>query len=728
MMTETDRTLVECIRDFCKVLALTIPPLSLACAQHAPHSPAPHMSQDQQTRETNHLQGETSPYLLQHLYNPVDWYPWGPEALQRAKDEDKPILVSIGYSACHWCHVMEHESFEDPEVAALMNEHFVCIKVDREERPDIDQIYMAAVQRMTGSGGWPLNCFLTPDLEPFFGGTYFPPRSGYGRSSWTEVLNQLQTMWVGQRDSITSASERLTADLERQNRPRVGSLPGADLLPQALEASRMSFDPIYGGFSQPDLYAPKFPHSTELTYLLRYGERAGDPRATAMVEQSLEKMARGGIHDQIAGGFARYSVDREWLVPHFEKMHYDNAQLARVYIEAWQATGKEYWREVGVKILEYVLREMTSPEGAFYSATDADSEGEEGKFFVWSLDEVKEVCGADADIAIAWYGVTKAGNFEGHNIFTQEKSLVDFCQERKLDPIETAAAIERSRAALYARRETRVHPLLDDKILSAWNGLMLSAFARAGTALGEERYLEAARANARFLLEHMRAEDGRLMRTRREGVTHLAGYLEDHSFVAEGLLDLYEGTFEAEWLEAAITLADLTDEHFLDGENGGYYKTAHDHEDLLVRFSTATESSLPSGTGVAALNSARLGYLLGDPERINRARDAMKRHGQALSSYPTAFCQILILHDFFESKPAELYFVGDKSDPVLQRELDRWQTFWPPYRVLTVVDESERERLEALIPAVEGKAPLEGKPTLYICHEGICEAPEVLSE
>jgi len=714
--------------DHVRSLALTLTLLSPAFAQDAPHTTEPVMPQDQTTRAVNHLQGQTSPYLLQHLYNPVDWYPWGPEALQRAKDEDKPILVSIGYSACHWCHVMEHESFEDPEIAKLMNRWFVCIKIDREERPDIDQIYMSAVQRMTGSGGWPLNCFLTPELEPFFGGTYFPPRSGYGRPSWSDVLKQIHTMWVDHRDSIKGASARLTADLERQNQPRIGDLPGAELLPQALENSRGSFDPLHGGFSQPDLYAPKFPHSTELMYLLRYGERAGDPRATEMVEHSLEKMARGGIHDQIAGGFARYSVDREWLVPHFEKMLYDNAQLARVYIEAWQATGNEYWREVGTRILDYVLREMTSPEGGFYSATDADSEGEEGKFFVWSLDEVKAVCGDDADVAIAWYGVTKAGNFEGHNIFTQEESLVGFCEKRKLDPAETAAAIGRARQALYDHRETRVHPLLDDKVLSAWNGLMLSAFARAGAALEEERYLDAARDNARFLLEHMRAEDGRLMRTRREGVTHLAGYLPDHAFVTEGLLDLYEATLESEWLAAAIDFADLTDAHFHDDENGGWFKTAHDHEDLLVRFSTATESSLPSGTGVAAINSARLGLLTGDPERINRARKAMKRHGQALAAYPTAFCQLLILHDFLESKPAELYFVGSKSDPVLMSELKRWRNFWPPYRVLTVIEESDRERLEELLPAAEGKVAIDGKPTLYICHEGICEAPEVLSE
>jgi uncharacterized protein YyaL (SSP411 family) len=708
--------------------ALLLSSLALASAQDPLHIPNSDMTQDQTTKQANHLEGQTSPYLLQHLYNPVDWYPWGPEALQRAKDEDKPILVSIGYSACHWCHVMEHESFEDAEVAKLMNRWFVCIKVDREERSDIDQVYMAAVQRMTGQGGWPLNCFLTPELKPFYGGTYYPPRSGYGRPSWTEVLKQIHAMWTDNRESLESAGTRLTSDLERQNEPRVGSLPGAELLPQAVENSRQTFDPIHGGFSQPDQYAPKFPHSTEMLYLLRYAERAGDPRAAAMVDQSLENMARGGIHDQIGGGFARYTVDRAWLVPHFEKMLYDNSQLARVYIEAWQATGKEYWREVATKIFDYVLREMTSAEGGFYSATDADSEGVEGKFFVWSLDEIKAICGADADVAIAWYGVTKHGNWEETNILTQYESLADFCEKRKLDPIETAVSIERARSALYAHRKTRIHPLLDDKVLSAWNGLMLSAFARGGMALGEERYLDAARKNAAFLLEHMRAEDGRMMRTRRNGVTHLAGYLEDHAFVTEGLLDLYEATLEVEWLEAALELADLTDAHFADVEHGAWFKTAHDHEDLLVRFSTATESSLPSGAGVAAMNAARLGYLTGDPERINSARDAIKRHGQAIAAYPTAFCQFLLLHDFLEAKPAELYFVGSKSDPVLMKELERWRTIWPPYRVLTVVEEGERERLTRLLPAIEGKTARDGKPTLYICHEGICEAPEVLSE
>jgi len=675
----------------------------------------------------NHLADQTSPYLLQHVHNPVDWYPWGEEALARARELDRPIFLSIGYSACHWCHVMERESFEDPAIAELLNQHFVPIKVDREERPDLDAIYMEAVQRMTGSGGWPMSVFLTPDLEPFFGGTYFPPRSAHGRPGFGDLLGEIHRAWTDQREAVEAQGAKLLEHLRASDPvPSDAEPPGREVLESALEFSERSADPTYGGFGNPPGFAPKFPHCSQLTFLLRYGKATGDEASLVTVTRTLDAMARGGIYDQIGGGFARYSVDREWTAPHFEKMLYDNSQLAALYLEAWQALGNPFYEKITREILDYVLREMTSEEGGFYSTTDADSEGEEGKFFVWSKQELEEVGGADSGVAVAsWFGVSARGNFEGHNILTGRRSVGEVAKRTGSTEAEVLAAVARCREKLYAERETRVHPLLDDKVLSSWNGLMLRAFARAAVVLDEARYLEAAQRNANFLLTEMRREDGSFYRTRRHGRSHLDAYLEDYAFVGQGLLDLFEADGDPRWLKAAQELQAYTDAHF-DDPDGSYFSTADNTEKLPVRFSDPQESSLPSDIGVALLNLARLGLLEGDPAKLTRVRAGLARHGAKMRRWPTGFSQLLLLVDFLESKPSEVYLAGEASDPRVREELRRLRIQWPPHRVFVHLDPAREEALRELLPAAEGKVARDGEPTVYLCHEGVCESPRVL--
>jgi len=719
---------------------MLIPTFLLLAALHAPLSelgvPGPQDAHGagategghaQDERPRNRLKDATSPYLLQHQYNPVDWHEWGPEALALAKEQNKPIFLSIGYSACHWCHVMERESFENEETAAQMNRLFICIKVDREERPDIDEIYMSVVQRMTGSGGWPLSVWMTPDLQPFYGGTYFFPERRGNNPSFRDVLNHVHSYWVDQPEAAVEFGQQMIDELhQRTQQPGADEMPGRELLTKAVGFSNQVFDEVHGGFARPPHFAPKFPHCTELTYLLRLGSRPGQERALEIAEKSLQRMAAGGIYDQIGGGFARYSVDREWIAPHFEKMLYDNAQLAQVYLEAWQVTGRADYQRVAREILDYVLREMTGPEGGFWSTTDADSEGREGKFFVWTKQEFDEVCGGDADWARIWFGVSQGGNFEGKNILTRRQDPAAFAQRIGKSPEELNIAVNLLRAKLYERRESRVHPHLDDKVLSSWNGLMLSAFARAAAIWDEPRYLAAAQANADFLLTMMRTEDGRLFRTRRLGNSHLTGLLEDHAFVAQGMIDLYEADGDPRWLKAALELQDVCDAHFADDERGGYWSFPADHEGLPVRMASASESALPSDVGVACMNAARLGMLAGDTARIDRARKGLARYRPQMESYPTGYCQLLILLDWLTSQPQEIYLVGDPTDIAYAAELRRLHTQYPPYRVVAAFEDSQLEALEVLLPAAKGKTTRDGQPTVYRCHEGVCDAPVVL--
>lgn len=680
-------------------------------------------------RKANHLVGVTSPYLLQHLYNPVDWYPWGEAALARAKKEKKPIFLSIGYSACHWCHVMERESFEDAAIAKYMNENFVCIKVDREERPDIDEIYMAAVVRLNnGNGGWPMSVFLTPERKPFFGGTYWPPTPRFGRPGFRQVLEHCHGLWKDKREKIAEFADRVVDSIARESKLTPASeTPGDALLDKAVDVAKSRFDPQWGGFGS-GRFAPKFPHATELSFLLRYGARRGDDRARAIALATLGHMARGGMYDQVGGGFARYSVDREWLVPHFEKMLYDNSQLASLYLEAYQASGDALFARIASEVLDYVKREMTSPDGAFYSTTDADSEGEEGKFFVWSLAEFREVVGAalsaaDAELLARFFALQEKGNFEGHNVLSRRRSIADFAEAEGIDAAALRTKVKAARAALYARRAKRVPPLKDDKILTAWNGLMLSAFAQGAQILGRKDYLETARANARFLLSAMRDANGRFYRSRRGDKAAIQAVLVDYASAGRAMLDLYEADPRLEWIEAARAIQAQIEEFFGAGEKGSYYATAKDGEALIVRRTTAQESSMPSGAGLAAELAARLGLLAGEPELLARAHAVLRFHSQELTRFPNAYGQLLRVVDFLQSDPREVYVVGAAGDGGTDAFLQRLRGQWPPYRVFAHVEAASAERLTQLLPGARGKTRVDGKATAYVCRNGLCKAP-----
>jgi uncharacterized protein YyaL (SSP411 family) len=597
----------------------------------------------------NALAQETSPYLRQHARNPVDWLPWGPDALARARAEDKPLLVSIGYSACHWCHVMERESFEDPRTASLMNERFVCVKVDREERPDIDALYMEAVQSMTGRGGWPLNVFLTPEQLPFYGGTYYPPAARHGMPAWTQVLQAIAETWEVNREEIRAGGERLRERLSGAATLTPSSEPlQAHALDQAVTTLAQSFDARNGGFGSPPTYAPKFPQAPVLELLLL----REDGRTMALT--TLHAMASGGIHDQLAGGFARYSVDASWTVPHFEKMLYDNALLARAYLHGWQASqharggGDARLLDVCQDTLDWTLHEMRGPEGGFYSALDADSEGVEGRYYVWTAAELEDVLGADAAAAIAWLGVTEQGNFEDpHHPEPGLNVLTDRAPAGQAPDYETR---ERIRARLLAAREQRERPALDDKRLTSWNALMISALAEAGAALGEpgSRYLEAAVACAEFLQSHMRehssapaGQQGRLLRTYNHGQAKLDAYLEDHAFLLEALIALFEATCQERWLQQAVALADELIARFADREQGGFFSTAADSEALIVRRKDLDDSPIPSGSSSAAVGLLRLAQLTGNSDYERHALSALALVAEIAPRHPSAFGHML---------------------------------------------------------------------------------------
>ncbi len=579
----------------------------------------------------NALALQTSPYLRQHASNPVDWLPWGPVALAAARERDVPLLVSIGYSSCHWCHVMEHESFEDPRVAALMNEEFVCVKVDREERPDVDALYMEAVQGMTGHGGWPLNVFLTPEQLPFYGGTYFPPEPRHGMPSWTQVLHAIAESWREQAAEIRAGGERIRAQLSGGARLEPSAEPfDTGALDAAVARLRESFDTANGGFGGPPTHAPKFPQAPVIEFLLRHGERE-------MSLATLRAMARGGIHDQLGGGFHRYSVDASWTVPHFEKMLYDNALLARAYLHGYRLSDDEAYARVCRATLDWALREMRGPEGGFYSALDADSEGVEGRFYVWSVKEIEEILGEDADAAIRWLGVSEEGNFvdphhpqPGLNVLTDRSGQ---------DPDTDTR--ERIRSRLLEERERRVRPGLDDKRLTSWNALMIAALADAGAVLEEPRYLDAAERCAEFVLRELRDGDGRLLRTYSEGQARIGGYLEDHAFLLEALVVLFEATCDERWLTEARALAEQTIERFADHERGGFFSTPSDGEALIARRKDLDDSPIPSGASSAALGLLRLAQITGETHYEHHALGVLRLLHEIAPRHPTAFGHLL---------------------------------------------------------------------------------------
>jgi uncharacterized protein YyaL (SSP411 family) len=654
----------------------------------------------------NRLARETSPYLLQHAHNPVDWYPWGEAAFARARAEDKPVLLSVGYSACHWCHVMERESFENPEIAAVMNRHFVNVKVDREERPDVDQIYMQAVQSMTGHGGWPMTVFLTPDGEPFYGGTYFPPVERHGLPGFPRLLQALADAWAHRRGEVLSSAQKIGEALAQSDRLRSSTQLLTDaILFGAFQALSAQFDETEGGLGG----APKFPQPMIWEFVLRFGRRAKNARASQMVHTTLTMMARGGIYDQLGGGFHRYSVDAHWLVPHFEKMLYDNGQLASLYLHGWLAFGDPECRRVAEETLDYILREMTDPAGGFYSATDADSEGHEGKFFVWTPEELRQTLGAaDAEFAARYWGVDRGPNFEG-------KSILYLAGEP--DP-ERIASI---RKKLYETREHRVHPDRDDKVLASWNGLACRALAEAGRALDRPDYVAAAVKNAGFILGAMKS-GGRLLRTWRAGEAKLKGYLEDYALVAAALVDVYEATFDRRWLDEARGLAEEMLRLFWDERLEGFYDTGSDHERLIVRPRNLFDNAVPCGSSVAIETLLRLAILTGESRFEATAVRALRPMADLMTRYASGFGRFLCALDFHLGPVVEVALMAPASGGAVQALAAEVFGRYLPNRVVAGMLAVDPKGATG-IPLLQGREVVGGKATAYVCRNYACELP-----
>jgi uncharacterized protein YyaL (SSP411 family) len=663
----------------------------------------------------NRLAHETSPYLLQHQNNPVDWRPWGDEAFAAARSEDKPIFLSIGYSACHWCHVMEHESFESEAIAALLNEKFVSIKVDREERPDLDQIYMQATQMMTGRGGWPMSVFLSHDRKPFYAGTYFPPTARGGMPGFDDVLRAVHDAWTRRREQVHEMGDQLTAELA-STAGEPGELSHEPLDAAAAQLAR-AFDGQWGGFGR----APKFPHPMDLAVLLRNWRRTGRQASLDMVATTLDRMAAGGIYDHLGGGFARYSVDDRWLVPHFEKMLYDNALLAGVYVEAFQATGQTRYARVARETLDYILRDMTDAAGGFASAEDADSEGHEGLFYTWTPAELAAVLGDEQAATFARvYDVTDAGNFEGRSILNLPKTIEQAARLAGRKPAELEAELADSRARLFAARQPRVRPGKDDKVLVSWNGLMIDALARAGAALGEPRFTAAAAKAADFLAKNLHRPDGRLLHTWRRGQAKLDAYLDGYACLSNGLLSLYEATFDESRVAEAARLADVMLARFADGA-GGFFFTADDHEQLVARQRDVTDQSVPSATGMAATALVRLAKLTGQEKYRTAAEAALRSVTAIMRSTPTAMGQTLLALELWLGPTYELVLAGDAASADFQTALADLQRRFLPNKVLASPQgASAAGPLAALLA---GKHAHDGQPTLYVCEGFTCQAP-----
>jgi hypothetical protein len=665
-------------------------------------------------RLTNRLIGETSPYLLQHAHNPVDWYPWGEEAFARARAENKPILLSVGYSACHWCHVMERESFESPEIAGLMNELYVNVKVDREERPDVDDVYMKAVQMLTGRGGWPMTVFLTPDAKPFYGGTYFPPTDRHGLPGFPRILQAVARAYRERPEDVARSVGELLSGIERleQSQPTDGPLD-ATLPRRAAEALLGHVDADDGGLGG----APKFPHTSVFQLLLRQHRATGRQALLDAVLLTCEHMAGGGVYDQIGGGFHRYAVDAHWLVPHFEKMLYDNAQLPRLYLEAFQVTGDRALRRIAEETLDYLLRDMRHSDGAFYSATDADSEGEEGRYFVWSRAEVARLVDErDVDLVCRYWDISEGGNFEGANIAHVTLDVEHVAKLFGRSPDDAAAAIARARAALLATRDSRVPPLRDEKILAAWNGLAIGAFAEGGRVLRERRFVDAARRAADFVWTRMRSGD-RLLHGWAGGQARHGAYLDDHAFLAAAFVDLYEATGERTHLERALALVAALDARFRDAQGGGYFFTAHDEERLIARSKTGADGSLPSGNSVAAHTLLRLHHLTGEAVHRERAEEILRLYHAEASRNPFGYAAYLQALELYLDGPTEVVVVGDAAgaEPL-------WSAVagvYLPHHVLVAAAPGDTD---PLAPARE-RPQVDGRPTAYVCRGFTCSAP-----
>jgi len=668
------------------------------------------------SRPANRLIRETSPYLLQHAHNPVDWYPWGPEALERAAREDKPILISIGYSACHWCHVMERESFEDERIAALMNDNFVCIKVDREERPDLDHIYMSAVQMLTGHGGWPLTMFLTPAGEPFFGGTYFPPVDRHGMPGFPRVLAGVAQAYREKRDQVRESVEQLRGGLQKNEEPPAAADLPDDLAVAAARALTRHYDADHGGLGG----APKFPNTMVFSLFLRAWHTTGEEQFRTMAVDTVHRMAAGGIYDQLGGGFHRYSVDARWLVPHFEKMLYDNALLVRLALECWQATGGDAGcRRVVEETLAYVGREMTHPEGGFYAAQDADSEGVEGKYFVWTEAEVLSLLGeTDGEVFCRYYDVTREGNFEGKNILHRTIDLDQLATLTNRSRADVERIVDDGRAKLLRRRAERVPPARDDKILTSWNALMIGAFAEAAKVLGRDDYRAAAERGLAFVRTRLMRDD-RLLRTFKDGEAKLNAYLDDYAFTLNAALDVYEATFDPAHVATARALGEALIDRYEDREQGGFFFTSADHEDLVHRPKPSFDGSIPSGNAAAALGLLRLYHYVGDTRFLEPAERTLRCFSGAMQAQPFGFAQMLAAADLYQRKPREVVVVGRADDPARRDLLARLHQELIPDKIVVAVEPDAGERL----PVAEGKTQVDGRTTVYVCHAYTCSAP-----
>ena len=707
-----------------------------ACRARSPERIAPMAAPD--PGPTNRLIREKSPYLLQHAGNPVDWYPWGEEAFVKARRQEKLIFLSIGYSTCHWCHVMERESFSDPSVAAILNEHFVSIKVDREERPDVDQLYMQAVMQLTGQGGWPLTVFLTPDLKPFHGGTYFPPEDRWGRPGLKSLLRGVNEAWQTRRQEVVQAGQALTDALQAQAAGPGGRAALTDaVLRQAVQEFTASYDEQFGGFEP----APKFPRSHSLSFLLRQWRRTGDARLLTMVEQTLRAMASGGIYDHVGGGFHRYSTDARWRVPHFEKMLYDQAILAKTYLEAYQATGEILYADVARGIFEYVLRDLTGPEGAFYSAEDADSvvdptrpeEKAEGAFYLWTKTEWDAVVGSEQALEMAsLYGVEPSGNapedpmgeFRGKNILYQARPLQEVARERGKSEAELARLVAEAKTKLFTRRGKRPRPHRDDKILVDWNGLMISSLAFGAQVLDEPRYTKAAERAAQFLLRHLVRPDGRLLHRYRDGEAGILGMLEDYAFFIHGLVDLYQATFEPRYLSEAKRLTAEMLRLFWDDSRGGFFLTGSDAEVILSRQKEVYDGAIPSGNSVAALGMLRVARLTMEAALEGKAQALLEHFSAAVTQRPSAYPQLLIALDFALGSSYEIVIAGSPDAPATRAMVRQvFHRFLPNAVVILHPPGSAGEAIEALVPFVKDQVAVGGQPTAYVCQQYVCRQP-----
>lgn len=670
-----------------------------------------------QQGDPNRLINEQSPYLLQHAYNPVDWYPWSEEAFKKAKTEDKPIFLSIGYSTCHWCHVMERESFEDEEVAEVLNQNFIAIKVDREERPDIDNIYMTVCQALTGRGGWPLTVIMTPEKKPFFAGTYFPKEAGRGQPGLMDILTRVKQAWKKKRQPLLETSEEILSVLQRVNDTDKNDSASMEqmsgLTKEAFTAFAENFDEDYGGFGT----APKFPTPHNLMFLLRYWKSTGEEKALEMVETTLDNMYCGGMYDHLGYGFARYSTDKKWLVPHFEKMLYDNALLAVTYLEAYQITDKEDYADIAREIFTYVLRDMTAPEGGFYSAEDADSEGEEGKFYVWTPSEVKKVLGNKRGEEFCQvYNITAEGNFEGKSI----PNLID----TELDKSEVDKEFAAERKELFKAREKRVPPHKDDKILTSWNGLMIAALAIGARVLDDECYGQAAKEAAEFIWQNLRRNDnGRLLARYRNGEADYSGYVDDYAFFIWGLIELYETTFEAEYLEKAVELNNDLVEYFWDEKQGGLYFYGYDSEELLTRPKEIYDGAIPSGNSVATLNFLRLARLIGDTELEEKAKQQFEYFGSQITNKPIASSYFLLSWMFAQNGGREIVIAGNRKETATEEMVQALHEEFLPFTVTLLNTTEERKKLSELVPFAADQMKVGERPTAYICENFACQKP-----